>query len=100
MHWSARFFLQKLVSLKVAYFSKHFHESQHECIMLVGICVCVCVCVCVCDFHLITYIPRITRMDVGEIALIILMSGPETGVVLLIGYQRWNLTLLELRGQR
>ena len=41
------FFLQKLVSLKVAYFSKHFHESQHECIMLVGICVCVCVCVCV-----------------------------------------------------
>jgi len=28
------------------------------------------------------------------------MSGPETGVVLLIGYQRWNFTPLELRGQR
>jgi len=39
-------FLQKLVSLKVAYFTRHFHESQHECVMLVGMCV-VCVCVCV-----------------------------------------------------
>jgi hypothetical protein len=39
-------------------------------------------------------------MDIGEIAGVILMSEPETGLGLPIGYQRWNFTLLKLCGQR